>query len=104
MVTVTLGVLTTTSQHIEGRPVREYLGIVGGEAVVIVRRQRGGVAQGTPEVDQDDLHCARQRVLSALARRASERGATVVLAVRFDYLAIGIGKLLVTATGTAARL
>lgn len=104
MVTVTLGVLTTTSQHIEGRTVREYLGIVGGEAVVVVRRQRRRPFQRMPEIGQDDLDCARQRALSVLARRASERGATVVLAVHIDYLALGIGRLLVIATGTAVRL
>lgn len=98
MVTVTLGVLTTTSQYIEGRAVREYLGIVSGDAAVVIRRD--GSALKKPEI----LDCARQRALSALARRASERGATVVLAVRIDYLALGFGKLLVSATGTAVRL
>ena len=99
MVLVTLGVLTTTSQQIQGRPVREYLGIVSGDAVVIVhrlRRWRRGASI--------DLQQGRRRALRVLAKRASAGGATVVIGVQMSYVTVGAGRILVTATGTAVRL
>ncbi|RIK40714.1 MAG: hypothetical protein DCC58_13515 [Chloroflexi bacterium] len=102
MLTITLGILTTTAHHIHGRTVREYLGLVSGDTVVVLQhRQRRGARD---ERDGFDLQRARQCVLATMARRAGERGATVVLAVTIDYVALGVGRLLVTATGTAARL
>jgi uncharacterized protein YbjQ (UPF0145 family) len=99
MVLVTLGVLTTTAQQIQGRPVREYLGIVSGDAIVVIHRIR--------HRNHDNgfrLHQGRRRALRGLAVRASARGATVVVGIEIDYVAVGVGKLLVTATGTAVRL
>ena len=99
MVLVTPGVLTTTAQQIQGRPVREYLGIVSGDAVIVIHRAR--------HQNQDNrfrLHQGRRRALRGLARRASVRGATVVVGIDIDYVAVGVGRLLVTATGTAVRL
>ena len=97
MVLVTLGVLTTTAQHIQSRPAREYLGIVSGDVVVDIRRDR---YRG----DNLALHHGRLHALRALATCARERGATVVVGIEIEYVSIGIGTLLVTATGTAVRL
>lgn len=98
MIAVTPGLLTTTAQYVEGRPVREYLGVVSGEAVVALRRwQRGGALETT-------LQRARLHVLRQLACRADARGATVVLGIDIGYVPVGAGRLLVAATGTAARL
>ena len=99
MVLVTLGVLTTTAQHIQGRLVREYCGIVSGDAVVVMYRPRYRKRNGNVL-----LNHGRRRALRALAKRASARGATVVVGIDISYVAVGVGKLLVTATGTAVRL
>jgi uncharacterized protein YbjQ (UPF0145 family) len=103
MVTITPGIFTTTAQHIQGRVVREYLGIVSGEAVALRRSRTGsaGVRVGSSDLA---LQHARLRALRTLARRAARLGATVVIGVDFDYVAVGIDRLLVTATGTAVRL
>ena len=108
MVTITLGIMITTAQRIPDRTVREYFGLVSGE-----------VLSGLPNPDDDpDTHGAgamtgvvsgtfqraRQRALREMARRASEHGATIVIGVDIKHVAIGPGALLVSATGTAARL
>jgi uncharacterized protein YbjQ (UPF0145 family) len=99
MVLVTLGVLTTTAQQIQGRPAREYLGIVSGDAIVEVHRTRH-----RNHDNRFNLHHGRRRALGRLARCASALGATVVVGIEIDYVEVGAGKLLVTATGTAVRL
>lgn len=99
MIAVTLGVLTTTAQYIQDRPVREFLGLVSGESLVLVGRAAGG--DGTRA---NQLQRARQRALQILASRASAHGATVVIGIHIDYVAVSVGKLLVAATGTAVRL
>lgn len=98
-VLVTLGVLTTTADEIQNRPVREYLGIVSGEAIIVIHRagRRGRIRDLR-------LNEGRRRAVNALAKRASARGGTVVVGVEFDYVQIGDGRLLVSATGTAVRL
>jgi uncharacterized protein YbjQ (UPF0145 family) len=98
-VLVTLGVLTTTAQQIQGRPAREYLGIVSGDAVVVIYPARHRGREGSFRLLQ-----GRRRALRALAKRASALGATVVVGIEIDHVEIGLGTLLVTATGTAVRL
>lgn len=105
MSTVTLGILTTTTQSIQSRTVREYLGIVSGDAVESIGPQRRpSAASALVAARRVGLRPARQRALREMARRASERGATVVIGVRLEYTALGVGRLLVSATGTAVRL
>jgi uncharacterized protein YbjQ (UPF0145 family) len=99
MVLVTLGVLTTTAQQIQGRPAREYLGLVSGDAIVAVHRIR--------HQNHDNpfcIHDGQRRALRRLARCASAIGATVVVGIEIDYVEVSTGTLLVTATGTAVRL
>jgi len=98
-VLVTPGVLTTTAQAIQGRPAREYLGLVSGDALIVIPR-----ARHRGRYNRLRLHQGRQRALRRLAKRASTLGATVVVGIEIDYIDVGIGRLLVTATGTAVRL
>lgn len=96
MHTITLGILTTTTHHVEARIVREYLGIIGGDVLVGVTDWiEGGLSA---------VRLGRRQALELLASRAHERGATVVIAIAIDYVSVGPQELLVTATGTAIRL
>jgi uncharacterized protein YbjQ (UPF0145 family) len=109
MVTITLGIMITTAQRIPERGVREYLGLVSGEAIGELQDAGAQVATlGDDEVRSgagaSAFQRARQRALCEMARRASEHGATIVIGVDIGYAAVGPGALLVSATGTAARL
>jgi uncharacterized protein YbjQ (UPF0145 family) len=105
MSTITFGILTTTTLHLQGRTVREYLGVVSGDAVEHISLQRSSLAAcARTDHLRTGLRAARQRALREMARLASERGATVVIGVRMDYTALGAGRMLVSATGTAVRL
>jgi uncharacterized protein YbjQ (UPF0145 family) len=101
-------VLTTTS-GLDGRRVREYRGIVAGEAIVganlfrdifaSIRDLVGGRSASYEKV----LTHARETALQELRERAAELGADAVLAVDIDYevLGQGNGMLMVSASGTA---
>lgn len=103
MVTIAHGIMITTAQRIPRRSVREYLGLVSGEALGDVHTPDCSpltIGIGSYGVGGSAL----QRALQTMAKRASEVGATVVIGVEIDYTAVGPGALLVNVTGTAARL
>ncbi len=91
--------MTTTAQQIEGRPVREYIGLVSGEALILVKRLR----RRSPG-EESEFQQGQRLALENLARRASARGATAVIGIDIDYVPMGPGRVLVGATGTAVRL
>ncbi len=104
--------IVTTTPAVEGRPVREYLGVVAGEAIVganlfrdlfaSVRDIVGGRSGAYEEVLRD----ARETALSELAAEAEKRGANAVIGVDIDYETVGGqgSMLMVTAAGTAVIL
>jgi len=101
MLMITLGVMTTTSQHIDGRPVGEYFGVVTADSVVVISSHR------SPSITRPigGALCRGQRdVIDDIARLANARGATAVLDVSVVYIPVGPGHVIVSAAGTAVRL
>ena len=97
--------IITTTHSIDGKPVREYLGIVMGESIVgahIFRDIVGGRAKGY----EDALRGARQEALHEMAMHAQNLGADAVLGVDIDYEVVGNrgSMLMVTSAGTAVKL
>lgn len=101
-------ILTTTSS-IEGKPARDYLGIVTGEVIVganIFKDLFAGVRDivgGRSGAYENSLRDARETALKELESEARARGANAVIGVDFDYEVLGQGgsMLMVTASGTA---
>lgn len=107
MVTVTVGLLTTSTESIPGRSVSDYLGIVSGDAVVSFGpRSRRSIDETCCALNSrfELLESGRQRAMDMVAARANAAGATVVVDVRIEYVPLGEERLLVTAVGTAVRL
>lgn len=104
--------IKTTTPSIEGRPIKAYLGIVVGEAIVganIFRDLFAGVRDivgGRSGAYEKELGRARQIALDELDQHASSLGADAVVAVDLDYevLGQGNGMLMVSASGTAVKL
>ncbi|MCG0237839.1 MAG: heavy metal-binding domain-containing protein [Firmicutes bacterium] len=104
--------LLTTTPTVEGRPIREYLGIVAGEAIMganVFRDFVAGLADffgGRAGTYESKLQEARQVALAEMAEQARRLGADAVVGVDIDYevLGQGNGMLMVTASGTAVRL
>jgi uncharacterized protein YbjQ (UPF0145 family) len=103
-------VLTSTTNVIEGRPVREYLGVVSGETILganvfrdigaQIRNITGGRAAGY----EKELRNGRESALAEMQEEAQKLGADAVIGVDIDYETVGGSMLMVTASGTAVKL
>jgi uncharacterized protein YbjQ (UPF0145 family) len=103
--------IITTTPTLEGHPIREYLGIVTGEAILganIVRDMFAAfrdVVGGRAGAYEESLRNAREEALREMAEEARSRGADAVVAVDLDYEVLGAqnGMLMVTSSGTAVK-
>ncbi|HVS19561.1 MAG TPA: heavy metal-binding domain-containing protein [Planctomycetota bacterium] len=99
----------TTTPSFEGHPIREYKGVVTGEAILGVNIFRDifagirDIVGGRSAAYEEELGKARQIALDEMGQRAGERGGNAVVGVDIDYEVIGAnnGMLLVSASGTA---
>ena len=101
--------ILSTTPTIEGQPIREYMGVVTGEAIIganvfkdffaSVRDIVGGRAGSYEKVLRD----AKDISLQEMVKRAKEMGANAVVGIDIDYETIGDkGSMLMVATsGTA---
>lgn len=102
--------ILTTTQSVEGRQVKGYLGIVAGEAIMganIVRDIFASVTDiigGRSGAYETKLVEARQIALNEMSDQARRLGAEAVLGVDLDYEVVREGMLMVTASGTAVAL
>jgi uncharacterized protein YbjQ (UPF0145 family) len=101
--------IVTTTPSVEGKPIREYKGIVTGEAIVganVFKDLFAGIRDivgGRSATYERELGRARQIALDEMAEAASQLGATAVVGVDLDYEVLGSnnGMLMVSASGTA---
>ena len=102
--------IITTTPSIEGRPIRGYVGIVTGEAILGanlfkdigagIRDVIGGRSAGY----EKDLRKARDTALAEMQQAAEELGANAVVGVDLDYETLKGSMLMVTASGTAVKV
>jgi uncharacterized protein YbjQ (UPF0145 family) len=104
--------IITTTPTVEGRPIRDYLGIVTGEVIVganIFKDLFAGIRDivgGRAGAYESTLRSARQQALRELEEEARSRGADAVIAIDIDYEVVGQGgsMLMVSVSGTAVKL
>ena len=104
--------ITTTTNTIEGRPIREYFGLVTGEAIMganVFRDFMAGLTDlvgGRSGTYESKFAEARETALQELEDEARRKGANAVVGIDIDYEVLGAsnGMLMVTATGTAVRI
>ncbi len=103
--------LLTTTPAIDGKSVREYRGIVTGEAIVganilkdIMAAVRD-VVGGRTSAYEKALRSARQDALREMAHHAESLDADAVIGVDLDYEVLGRAgsMLMVTTAGTAVK-
>lgn len=101
--------IVTTTSTVEGRPAREYLGIVTGEAILGANIFRDIFAQvrdivgGRSGAYEEELAKARKTALAEMKDEARLVDADAILGVDLDYEVIN-NMLMVTASGTAVKL
>jgi uncharacterized protein YbjQ (UPF0145 family) len=106
--------IVTTTPDIEGKPIRQYIGIVTGEAILganIFRDLFAGIRDivgGRSGAYEKELRRARDVAIEEMQEGARQLGADAIVAVDIDYETIemggGGGMLMVTVSGTAVKL
>ncbi len=104
--------LITTTESIQGRIIKQYLGIVTGEAIVganIFRDLFAGVRDivgGRSGAYEKELARARETAFAEMQELAERLGANAVIGVDLDYEVLGEnnGMLMVSVNGTAVVL
>lgn len=104
--------IVTTTPSIEGKHIREYLGLVTGEAILganIVRDLFAAVRDvvgGRSESYETSLRQAREAAVREMQEEASARGANAIVGVDLDYEVVGQGgsMMMVAVSGTAVIL
>ncbi|MEJ7934593.1 heavy metal-binding domain-containing protein [Sphingobium sp. AN558] len=101
--------IVSTTSRLEGRPAKEYLGIVTGEVIVGANLFRDlfasvrDIVGGRSGAYEDVLQRAREQAIGEMRMRAATLGANAVVGVDLDYEVLGSNgsMLMVSASGTA---
>ena len=102
--------IITTTNSIEGQSIKEYRGIVVGEAIMganVVRDVFASITDivgGRSGAYESKLQDARDTALHELEERARGMGADAVVGADLDYEVVGQSMLMVSASGTAVVL
>ncbi|WEK05458.1 MAG: heavy metal-binding domain-containing protein [Candidatus Devosia phytovorans] len=104
--------IISTTPTLEGRPIKDYLGIVTGEVIVganIFKDLFAGIRDivgGRAGAYEGALRDARRQAYDELAYEAERMGADAVVGVDLDYEVVGQNgsMLMVSISGTAVRL
>ena len=100
----------TTTPQVEGRPIKDYRGIVTGEAILganIFRDFFAGITDivgGRSAAYEKELAKARKIALQEAQEEAQRLGADAVVGIDLDYEVIRDGMLMVSVSGTAVTL
>jgi len=104
--------ILSTTNSIEGTPIKNYLGIVTGETIIganivkdvfaSIRDIVGGRSSSYEKV----LREAKNTALKEMTENAEKLNADAVIGIDLDYETVGNrgGMLMVTASGTAVKL
>jgi len=101
--------ILTTTPTIEGKPIKEYLGIVTGETIIganVIKDFMAGLTDffgGRSSTYEKVLIEAKNTALSEIQQRARQMGANAIVGIDLDYETLGAnsGMLMVTVSGTA---
>ena len=104
--------ILTTTPTIEGKSIREYRGIVTGEAILganIFKDFFAGIRDvvgGRSVAYEEELRKARELALQEMADAARQQGGNAVVGIDLDYEVVGTGgsMLMVSASGTAVSV
>ena len=99
--------IVTTTPTLEGKRIREYKGIVAGEAIMganVIRDIFASITDivgGRSGAYESKLIEARGIAIQEMTANAEQMGANAVVGVDIDYEVVREGMLMVTAAGTA---
>jgi len=104
--------IVTTTDHVEGKSVGQYCGIVSGEAILGANLFKDffagirDVVGGRSGAYEKEFRRAKEAALEDMIAEAESMGADAVVAIDLDYEVIGGDQksmLMVSANGTAVK-
>lgn len=103
--------ILSTTNNIDGKPVKDYIGIVTGETIIganIFKDFFAGIRDivgGRSGSYEKVLREAKDTALKEMTDNANSLGADAIIGIDLDYETVGAngGMLMVTASGTAVR-
>jgi uncharacterized protein YbjQ (UPF0145 family) len=105
--------LISTTPTLDGKKIGEYLGLVGGDAILGANIFRDlfasvrDIVGGRSAAYEKELRKAKQIALDEMIAEAEALGANAIVGVDLDYETISVGQsggmLMVSACGTAVR-
>lgn len=101
--------IITTTPTVEGRTIRDYVGVVTGEAIMganVVRDIFASITDivgGRSSAYESKLKQAREVAFSEMAEQARRMGGDAIVGVDIDYEVIRDGMLMVAVSGTAVK-
>ena len=102
--------IVSTTPTIQGKEIKEYLGVVTGEAILganIIKDFFASITDivgGRSAAYEKELRKARQIAIDEMIDETRSKGGDAVVGVDLDYEVIREGMLMVAVSGTAVRL
>ncbi len=102
--------IITTTPSIEGKEIKDYIGVVTGEAIMGANVFRDFFASITDIVGgrsaayEKELNKARTVAMDEMEQQAKDLGGNAVVGVDLDYEVIRDGMLMVAVSGTAVKI
>jgi len=102
--------ILSTTPTIEGKPIRDYLGIVTGEAIMGANIFKDFFASITDIVGgrsaayEKELGKARTIAFDEAKQQAVQLGANAIVGIDLDFEVIRDGMLMVAVSGTAVKI
>lgn len=104
--------LITTTNTVEGKPIKSYKGIVTGEVIIganIFKDFFAGIRDiigGRSGSYENVLNEARHKAIQEMTMNAQSLGANAILGVDIDYETLGMkgSMIMVTCAGTAVEI
>ncbi len=102
--------IVSTTPTIQGKEIREYLGVVTGEAIMganVIKDLFASITDivgGRSAAYEKELRKARHIAIDEMVDETRSKGGDAVVGVDLDYEVIRAGMLMVAVSGTAVRL
>jgi len=104
--------LMSTTPTLEGRPIRQYHGVVTGEAIIGANIFKDmfasirNVVGGRAGAYESTLSDAREAAMEDMSEAAAKLGANAIVGIDIDYEVLGAdnGMLMVCVSGTAVSI
>lgn len=102
--------IVTTTPTVQGKEIKEYLGIVTGEAIMGANLIKDifasitDIVGGRSAAYEKELTRARDIAIKEMEENAAILGANAIVGVDLDYETVRQGMLMVTVSGTAVKI